>query len=1104
VSGYSLENQKKLWDLHNSLLEDLLSSFPNEEISSLEELRKAVFFNLFQNNSTSFQTHTEVLFSTVQDNIQPRHFNKLPLSRVTEHLQNLLSIYLSEDIELGTTSYDMIHHADSDIASFYRNKLKPLLEVLDDNFDLGFEIPGNIQGTDVLDRKQVVKLYDDLHTFAQITRLKINDIKILDNEKLIDALEPLIQELYTVELGGMYAAVPGTEGMRPAVNVAVALHDSLDELSENMDKVEMKMLAKKFEFFALDDAQHQKVLLSQYTGKEKEFLKDKIVSFLQDFTDQSNSYLKGKGGFVGNFAYDRPTYFDRGTGIRTQFREMFTKEIIETGLVDIDILVRNSPEPISLLTSLDDAHRAFQIDINFPPYVSGAVINRLNEIVGLSTEGSVQVERIYRPGYEGMTIGEVLAETLRYPQRPDFQDIDPVIKKLNKYEEPIGKYGKGYLTATEQEGVSQLDDDIVTYHSRPNSQGELPPDINFHTGTYQAALDRASFKYEGKHMYEMLGETFNELNELINGELENFTLGESNEISVTADFGTSNNSSTLSAEITWDADNEELRIALFDEEGYLDGRGWGEYSEGFDTTGYSSEGTVAELVGEIRMQDAADIDDVMSRMPISPGGEFDFAKGYSLYEVTIPKDTKILSLDQPIVVEQRGKEVRLTADALQDIVEKGFNQPTSSTVYQDIDAITIGNNRLEISPGLSKNEIQELLFGEYDVIAYTNDIEDVGSISYIVKPNAATVRLIKGQKNNLFNSRVLREYISGNPFMLKGSFFDNDRTIRNIVNSITDKGRRYTVNTILEYFNKSLSGREITPSEQGNYDRLFYDVLYSEEVQRQDLKVPEKDLGKAFSVIDVNNPIPVATLEIDGLLHARPTTRLGEILMNAPEELYIQSPEGLVRATTLNILKLGGKNDINIFTYEGTDAKTAYDYLQKNAGVFYKDDVAQDQVEFRIKKMANFVDDVPTNVVDEVEDAIIKSDGLDSLNKSKEIINKNPRIFSKVLSVLEKFDVGDQVIQQVIKRALPRIGMSAATGPAALAYAAYETSLLLADAINSVYKAETTSEGFWDNFGEISDKYSIAYKITKPTYDLLLDAIKVDLEDDNTLYSFSR
>jgi hypothetical protein len=82
--------------------------------------------------------------------------------------------------------------------------------------------------------------------------------------------------------------------------------------------------------------------------------------------------------------------------------------------------------------------------------------------------------------------------------------------------------------------------------------------------------------------------------------------------------------------------------------------------------------------------------------------------------------------------------------------------------------------------------------------------------------------------------------------------------------------------------------------------------------------------------------------------------------------------------------------------------------------------------------------------------------------------------------------------------------MSAATGPAALAYAAYEISLLVADAVNATYKAETTSEGFWDNFGEISDKYSIAYKITKPAYDMFFDALKVDLEDDNTLYSFSR
>ena len=1103
MAGYSLENQKKLWDLHNSLLEDLLSSFPNEEISSLKDLRKAVYFNLLQNNATYFQTHSEVLNTTVADNIQMRHYNKLPLSKVTDYLRNMLSVYLSQDdLEFRNTAYDMVHHADSDINYFYREAIKPLLEFFknETDFDLGFEIPGNIQGDDVLDKKQAVQLYEDFHKFATDTDIKINDIKIIAEEQLFDLIEPITQELYTVELGAMYAAVPGTEGVRPAINIAVAMHDSLDELFENMDEVEKKLLAQKFEFFAMDEVQQQNVLLENYVGAEKEFIKNKLVSYLRDFTEQSNGYLEGKGGFLGNFAYDRESYFGRGSGIRLDFREFFRKQVIETGLVDIDILIRNSPEPISLITSLDDAHRAFQVETNFPPFVPKAVVSRLGNIVGLIQDGSLDVEKLYRPGYEGMTIGEVLAETLSYPNRPDFNEITPIIEKLEKYNKPIGSDGSVFLTSdTEPAAQLTVDEDIVTYHSRPNSQGVLPSDINFHTGTYQAALDRASFKYEGQHMYTMLGETFNDLNEQIYNELQNFTIGESNNISVTSTFGTDNNNTTLSAEIDWDADSEELKIALFDEDGYLQDRGYGEFSEGFsiEEQGMSSQDTVSDMVGEIKMEDYANMDDVMDRMPISPGGEFDFAKGYSLYEVTIPKDAKILSLDQPILVEQKGQEVSLTADALQDIIEKGINQPTSSTVYTGVEAITIGNNRVEIPAGLSRNEIQELLFGEYDVVAYTNDIEDVGSISYIVKPNAAAVRVLRGGENDLFNNRVLREYLTGNPFVFTEGFFSNQRQVRQIVDQVTDEARKEQVSTIVEHFSKKVSGREITPSEQSNFDRLF--TQGAEEVQRQDLKIPERDLGKAFNVIDVNNPVPVATLEIDGLLHARPTTKLGEILMDAPEELYIQSPEGLVRASPLNVLKLGGQNEINVFTFEGADAKTAYEYLQENAGVFYSDDVAQEQVGFRIKKMARFVDEV-----DEVEDAITKSDGIDNLNKSKEIINKNPRIFSKILSVLEKFDVGDQVIQQVIKRALPRIGMSAATGPAALAYAAYEVSLLVADAVNATYKAETTSESFWDNFGEISDKYSIAYKITKPAYDMLFDAVKVDLEDDNTLYSFSR
>ena len=76
-----------------------------------------------------------------------------------------------------------------------------------------------------------------------------------------------------------------------------------------------------------------------------------------------------------------------------------------------------------------------------------------------------------------------------------------------------------------------------------------------------------------------------------------------------------------------------------------------------------------------------------------------------------------------------------------------------------------------------------------------------------------------------------------------------------------------------------------------------------------------------------------------------------------------------------------------------------------------------------------------------------------------------------------------------------------------MAYAAYEMALLLSDVGQAAYKAQTTDESFWDNFGEISDKYSIAYKISKPVYDIILDSLNQDLteeEDEEILFSFNR
>src|SRR5210317_146885 len=141
--------------------------------------------------------------------------------------------------------------------------------------------------------------------------------------------------------------------------------------------------------------------------------------------------------------------------------------------------------------------------------------------------------------------------------------------------------------------------------------------------------------------------------------------------------------------------------------------------------------------------------------------------------------------------------------------------------------------------------------------------------------------------------------------------------------------------------------------------------------------------------------------------------------------------------------------------------------------------------------------DTPTNVVDDIDNVISKSDGVENLNKAKQIMNKNPGVFKKVFSVLEKLDIGDQVITKAVLPALGRIGVAGATGPLALAYAGYETALLLGDISNAIYQARTTDEGFWDNFGEVSDKYSISYKISKPVYDIIFSNLTEELEQED-------
>ena len=83
---------------------------------------------------------------------------------------------------------------------------------------------------------------------------------------------------------------------------------------------------------------------------------------------------------------------------------------------------------------------------------------------------------------------------------------------------------------------------------------------------------------------------------------------------------------------------------------------------------------------------------------------------------------------------------------------------------------------------------------------------------------------------------------------------------------------------------------------------------------------------------------------------------------------------------------------------------------------------------------------------------------------------------------------GDVAIELGLKKLLPKLGLAAISGPALALYTAYELALLAADA-GAAYSKKQQGEKFWDNFGEVSDKYSIGYKLTKEIHNTLFEDV---------------
>lgn len=167
-----------------------------------------------------------------------------------------------------------------------------------------------------------------------------------------------------------------------------------------------------------------------------------------------------------------------------------------------------------------------------------------------------------------------------------------------------------------------------------------------------------------------------------------------------------------------------------------------------------------------------------------------------------------------------------------------------------------------------------------------------------------------------------------------------------------------------------------------------------------------------------------------------------------------------------------------------------------------------DKVEDVVKFVSNLPETAGTAPTINKMIAETPQDIVEYVDKSKlpdvENVLKNPKIGPAIAStavdfakkagkfafggVMAGFAPGDIAIETAIRKLLPRLGLVAISGPALAAYTAYELGLLAADA-GAAFAKKEQGEKFWDNFGELSDKYSIGYKLTKEIHNTLFEDV---------------
>ena len=201
----------------------------------------------------------------------------------------------------------------------------------------------------------------------------------------------------------------------------------------------------------------------------------------------------------------------------------------------------------------------------------------------------------------------------------------------------------------------------------------------------------------------------------------------------------------------------------------------------------------------------------------------------------------------------------------------------------------------------------------------------------------------------------------------------------------------------------------------------------------------------------------------------------------------------------------------NTFTNYGPHMRDAEGKLLSKADAGYIKPADRPFASQKVALMPEEIINVAGTVVEDASELVDTS----SLNKVVELASTQPEVADGIMKSAKKvvgkafntlagvLDPGDVAITAGISRLLPRLGLAAISPAALAAYVGYELSVLAIDAAQSFDKArqkqgielldydntnpninwKQLGQDTWNEFGEISDTWSLSWKISEPIID---------------------